>query len=299
MTTTDHRLMLLTTTGPAGYRLLDCGGGRKLERFGDVMIDRPEPQAMWRPALDQRRWSQADAIFSAAGEDQDKGRWRLNRDLPPAWPIDVGEIKIICKCSGLWHVGVFPEQLPHWQWMLDRLAATTGPPPVVLNLFGYTGAASLLAARAGAQVVHVDASKKAISWARDNQAAAGLGDKPIRWICEDARKFVAREVRRGRSYHVILIDPPKFGRGPEGEVWDLFTHLPALLADCAKLVTASNAHVILTAYAIRASALTLDGLMRETFAERAGTVESGELALIEHSRQRLLGTSIFTRWSAP
>ena len=167
----------------------------------------------------------------------------------------------------------------------------------MLNLFGYTGAASLLAAAAGAEVVHVDASKKAIAWARDNQAASKLGDAPLRWICEDARKFVAREVRRGRTYHAILVDPPKFGRGPEGEVWDLFTHLPALMTDCAKLLHATDSHLILTAYAIRASALALDGLTRDTLAGRGGQFETGELAIVEQSaRARPIGTSLYCRW---
>jgi 23S rRNA (cytosine1962-C5)-methyltransferase len=146
--------------------------------------------------------------------------------------------------------------------------------------------------------VHVDASKRAIAWARENQAASGLGDRPIRWICEDARKFVARELRRGRTYHSILIDPPKFGRGSDGEVWDLFTHLPSLLSDCVKLLAPEGAHMILTAYAIRASALALDGLMREVLADRGGTIESGELAIGEQSGRRTIGTSLYSRWKS-
>jgi 23S rRNA (cytosine1962-C5)-methyltransferase len=196
------------------------------------------------------------------------------------------------------HLGLFPEQLPHWQWMVEHLKTVRGEQPRVLNLFAYTGAASLIAARVGADVTHVDASKKAIGWAKENQAASKLGDRPLRWILDDARKFVAREVRRGKSYHVILVDPPKFGRGPEGEIWDFFTHMPALMADCAKLLAPKQAALIATSYAIRASALAIDGLLRECLDGRAGHYETGELAIVETGRQRLLPTSLFTRWSA-
>ena len=173
-----------------------------------------------------------------------------------------------------------------------------GEVPRVLNLFAYTGAASLIAAQAGAEVTHVDASKRAIAWAKQNQAVSKLGEAPIRWILEDARKFVTREVRRGKRYHVILVDPPKFGRGPEGEVWDVFTHLAALLRDCALLLAPSQAALVLTTYAIRASALAMDALVRECLAERPGQAESGELAVVEEAGGRLLPTSLFTRWTS-
>ena len=296
-------LQLITTPGPADYALLDSGRGRKLERFGAIVVDRPEAQAIWQPRLPPAEWARAHAVFSASGEDDEKGKWRVDKPVPESWPVRIDGVTMLSRLAGLWHLGLFPEQLPHWQWMVERLGLAS---PLageerqrVLNLFGYTGAASLLAAAAGAEVVHVDASKKAVAWGRDNQAASGLADRPLRWICEDARKFVAREVRRGRSYHVIVIDPPKFGRGTDGEVWELFEHLPALLADCARLLAPTQSHLILTAYAIRASALTLDGLMRETLEPRGGTIESGELALAERDGHRLIGTSLYSRWSAP
>lgn len=297
-------LDLISTPGPTGYALIDSGAGRKLERFGQIVVDRPEAQAMWRPALPPAQWANAHAVFSASAEDEEKGRWRVDKPVPESWSVEVAGIAMRCKLAGLWHLGLFPEQLPHWEWMKDlvtpggRLPAGESPGARirVLNLFAYTGAATLIAAKAGAEVVHVDASKKAIAWARENQAASRLQDAPIRWICEDARKFVAREVRRGRTYHSILIDPPKFGRGPGGEVWDLFTHLPPLLADCARLLAPERAHLILTAYAIRASSLALDGLMRETLGHRGGTIESGELAISEQSGRLAIGTSLYSRW---
>ncbi len=291
-------LSLVATAGFAGYALLDSGAGRKLERFGAVTVDRPEPQAMWQPRLAAGAWADAHAVFSA-GEDEEKGRWRTNRPVPEAWPVEVGGITVLCRLSAFRHLGLFPEQLPHWEWMLDGLRRVTGTPPRVLNLFAYTGAASLIAARAGAEVVHVDASKKAIAWAKENQAASGLAGAPIRWMLDDARKFVAREVRRGRTYHMILIDPPKFGRGPGNEVWELFDHLPDLMRDCVRLLDPACARLCLTAYAIRASALAIDGLAREVLAERGGGIESGELAIVEQSGGRAIGTSLFTRWSSP
>ncbi|MFT3731691.1 MAG: class I SAM-dependent methyltransferase [Hyphomicrobium sp.] len=329
----DH-LHLITSEGFADYALLDCGSGRKLERFGKVIVDRPEPQALWQPKLTKSEWAKANAVFSASGEDDEKGKWRIDKPVPDAWPVKLslspsphsswGEgrphavssaaaphpgslpasagggnasVTMLCKLAGLWHLGLFPEQEPHWQWMLDHLAKVKGETPRVLNLFGYTGAASLLAAQAGAEVTHVDASKKAIQWGKENQEASKLGAAKIRWLLDDAAKFAARDVRRGKTYHMILVDPPKFGRGPEGEIWDLFQNLPSLLADLAKLLAPENAAMVLTIYAIRASSLAFDQLMREALAERGGSFDSGELA-IKSRAGPLVPTSLFVRWAA-
>ena len=291
-------LSLVTTAGFPDYALLDSGNGRKLERFGNITVDRPEPQAMWQQRLPAERWSSANAVFSGS-EDEEKGRWRVDKPVPESWPVKVAGVTMLCRLSAFRHLGLFPEQLPHWEWMREGLQRVNGTRPRVLNLFAYTGAASLIAARAGAEVVHVDASKKAIAWAKENQAASGLTEAPIRWILDDARKFAAREVRRGRTYHMILVDPPKFGRGPNNEVWDLFEHLPDLMRDCAQLLDPACAHLCLTAYAIRASALTIDGLVREMLTDRGGQIESGELAIIDQSGGRAIGTSLFSRWSSP
>jgi 23S rRNA (cytosine1962-C5)-methyltransferase len=282
---------ILTSPGSAGYRLLDSGHGRKLERFGEIVVDRPEAQALWSPRLSRSAWAQAHAAFSASGEDDEKGRWRVDKPVPDGWPVPIAvnlpagdsvSATMLCRLAALWHLGLFPEQLPHWEWSVARVSDhRSDTSPRVLNLFGYTGAASLLAVAAGAQVTHVDASKKAIAWARENQAASGLEKAPIRWIVDDAAKFVAREVRRGRTYDLILIDPPKFGRGPDGEVWDLFRDLPGLLRDCAVLMAPGRGHLVLTVYAIRASALAIGQLVQETLAERPGTFEVGELAITE------------------
>lgn len=291
----DH-LTLITSSGFSDYVLLDSGAGRKLERFGKITVDRPEPQALWQPRLAKAEWSKAHAVFSASGEDDEKGKWRIDKPVPESWPVVVDGVTMLCKLAGLWHLGLFPEQGPHWGWMLERIAAVKGEAPRVLNLFGYTGAASLLAAKAGADVTHVDASKKAVSWGRENQTASKLDTAKVRWIVDDAAKFVARDVRRGKTYHVILIDPPKFGRGPEGEVWDLFTHLPGLLNDCVKLLAPQSAAMVLTVYAIRASALAFDQLMRDALKDRGGSFQTGELA-IQANGGHAVPTSLFSRWS--
>jgi 23S rRNA (cytosine1962-C5)-methyltransferase len=298
--TREPTLRVLTSAGFPDYALLDSGNHRKLERFGHVTVERPEPQALWQPRLSPEAWAQADASFKSANADDDgePGRWHKNTPVPETWHVQVLGATMLCRLSGFRHLGLFPEQVPHWQWMLDWQRQISPDPARVLNLFAYTGAASLLAAHAGAAVTHVDASKKAIAWAKENQAASALDRASIRWILEDARKFVAREVRRGRTYHLVLIDPPKFGRGPEGEVWDVFEHLPALLRDCAILLAPGRAALVLTTYAIRASALAMDALVRESLSGRPGRTESGELAVIEQSAGRLLPTSLFNRWSS-
>ena len=288
-------LKLIETTGFEDYALLDSGAGRKLERFGKIVVDRPEPQALWSPHLARVTWDEAHAVF-AGEDDEDKGRWRIEKPVPESWPVKVRGVTMLCRLSGFRHLGLFPEQLPHWEWMLARLAECRDERPRVLNLFAYTGAASLLAAAAGAHVTHVDASKKAIAWAKENQAASKLEDAPVRWILDDAKKFVAREVRRGKSYDLILVDPPKFGRGPDGEIWDLFTSLPSLMTDCANLLAPAQAALVLTVYAIRASALAFDQLVREVLGARGGSFESGELAIREDKGERAVPTSLFTRW---
>ena len=291
-------LRVVASRGFPDYVLLDSGGRRKLERFGQFIIERPEPQALWQPSQPSAVWRNAHASFEGAGTEDDgtAGRWSNRGQIAESWPVQVHGVSLLCKLTGFRHLGLFPEQEPHWRWMLDWLSGTPDGPARVLNLFAYTGAASLLAAKVGAEVAHVDASKRAVAWARENQAASGLTAAPLRWILDDARKFAARERRRGRTYHLILVDPPKFGRGPDGEVWDIFEHLPALLKDCSALLAPGRSALLLTTYAIRASALAMHGLVRDCLSDRAGQTESGELALIEQSARRLLPTSLYTRW---
>ncbi|GGA88443.1 SAM-dependent methyltransferase [Brucella endophytica] len=295
----DEKLPLVLETEPsADYALLDSGNGQKLEQYGPYRIVRPEGQAIWLPAWSEAEWAKADAVFTGNTDEEGMGRWHFPRTpLGETWPMAYEGIPFLGRFTSFRHVGVFPEQASHWSYM-DRLIREAGRPVRVLNLFGYTGLASLVAARAGAEVTHVDASKKAILWARENQEMAGLSDKPIRWICDDAVKFAAREERRDSRYDIILLDPPAYGRGPNGEVWQLFDDLPGMVDLCRSILTPNPLAVVLTAYSIRASFFAIHELMREAFTGLGGTVESGELILRERSAGRALSTSLFSRWVA-
>lgn len=286
---------VMRTTGWADYALIDSGGGRKLERYGPYTVVRPEPQCLWTPNLSAEAWEAADAVFDPMDEE-DAGRWRFRGQPMETWPLAWGEAKFKARFTAFRHLAFFPEQAANWAFLDAAVRARSQPR--VLNLFGYTGVASLVMAAAGASVTHVDASKKAIQWARENAELSGLADRPIRWITEDARKYVQREVRRGSRYDGIILDPPKYGRGPAGEVWRLFDNLPELAGLCAELLSENAAFLILNAYAERISGAALAGLLSEKLAERGGTIEWGELALVQDGGQREVGMSFYARWAA-
>ncbi|MCO5059025.1 MAG: class I SAM-dependent rRNA methyltransferase [Rhizobiaceae bacterium] len=294
-----ERLPLILEVEPSDdYALIDSGNGEKLEQYGPYRIVRPEGQAIWQRALPEKAWREVDAVFTGDTDEEGIGRWRFpGTPLGETWPMRHDGIDYLGRFTSFRHVGVFPEQASHWNHM-EAMIRQAGRPVRVLNLFGYTGLASLVAARAGAEVTHVDASKKAIGWARENQEVAGLADRPIRWICEDAMKFAEREERRGSRYDIILFDPPAYGRGPKGEVWQLFEDLPTLVELCREILTPKPLGVVLTAYSIRASFFAIHALMRDAFAGMGGTVESGELVIREQSAGRALSTSLFSRWVA-
>jgi 23S rRNA (cytosine1962-C5)-methyltransferase len=273
----------------ADWGLVDSGGGRKLERYGPVTVVRPEPQAMWAPAAAD--WD-PDATFVPASDEDGGGRWVEHRPVPRDWPLERGAVRFHASLTPFRHLGFFPDMAPQWDWMRERSGGAE-----ILNLFGYTGVGSLLLADAGARLVHVDASKKSVEGGKANAALSGMADKPIRWIVDDARKFTAREVRRGRRYDGILLDPPKFGRGPEGEVWRLEEDLAPLLADCRALLDADSRFLVLTVYAVRMSALAIGELVGQALGDLGGTVEMGEMAVREEARGLLLPTAIFARWS--
>jgi 23S rRNA (cytosine1962-C5)-methyltransferase len=271
------------------WGLIDCGDGRKLERYGSYRVVRPEPQAMWVPAHDD--WD-PDATFVPGSDEEGGGRWVPHRPVPRQWELSRGEVQFGASLTPFRHLGFFPDMAPQWDWMCERAADSD-----VLNLFGYTGIGTLLLSEAGARLVHVDASKKSVEQAKTNAKLSRLDERPIRWIVDDAIKFTAREVRRGRRYDGILLDPPKFGRGPEGEVWRLEEHLAPLLADCRRLLDENSRFLVLTVYAVRMSALAIGELVKQTFGELGGRVEMGEMAVREEARGLLLPTAIFARWS--
>ena len=287
----------LLTTGWSDYALLDSGHGRKLERYGRHTVVRPEPQCFWAPR-DPAAFDDANAVFDPQQEEEDAGRWRFDRHGPiDSFPLSWGQTRFTGRFTPFRHLAFFPEQAANWAWLDARIR--TLDKPRVLNLFGYTGVASLACLAAGAEVTHVDASKKSVAWARENAEMSDLADRPVRWIVEDARKYVAREVRRGVKYQGIILDPPKYGRGPTGEVWRLFEDMPALLKDCAALLADDASFLLLNAYAARVSGLSLAHLMAEATADRGGRIDWGELALSEDGPQgRAIGLSFFARWSA-
>ncbi len=281
------------------YALLDSGHGRKLERYGRVTVSRPEPQALWAPSLPQSDWDKADAVFTNSSDDVDgdSGKWKSREHVPDSWPVSWQGVTFNCRLMSFRHMGLFPEQLTHWTWVSEQIKRANRPLKI-LNLFGYTGAASLAAAQAGAQVTHLDASKKAIQWAKDNQESSKLTDKPIRWICDDAKDFVARELRRGNAYDGIILDPPKFGRGPDGQRWQIEEDLAPFMADCAKLLSPDASFMIATVYAMRLSSLTIGAIMSDVTKERGGSVENGELLIRQGTGDRFLATSLYARWKA-
>ena len=284
--------LVMTGEGWADYALLDSGDGRKFERYGRYRFIRPEAQALWTPRLAE--WD-ADGEFVPASDEDGGGQWQFTRPVPhEGWLLAWHELRFSAQCTPFRHLGFFPDMAAVWEWMGQRLADRTDAQ--TLNLFGYTGVGTLALSRYG-PVTHVDASKKSVAQARANAALSDLIERPIRWLVDDAAKFAAREVRRGKRYDGIILDPPKFGRGPEGEVWRLEEHLPALIADCRRLLDADSRFLFLTIYAVRMSALAIAGLLAEALADLPGAIEYGELTVREErSEGRLLPTAIFARW---
>jgi 23S rRNA (cytosine1962-C5)-methyltransferase len=273
----------------ADWGLIDCGNGQKLERYGRYRVVRPEPQAMWAPS--GNGWD-PDATFVPGSDEEGGGRWIQHRPVPRHWDLARGDVHFHASLTPFRHLGFFPDMAPQWDWMRERSTDAE-----VLNLFGYTGVGSLLLSDAGARLVHVDASKKSVEQGKENARLSGVDDRPIRWIVDDASKFTAREVRRGRRYDGILLDPPKFGRGPTGEVWRLEENLAPLLTDCGRLLDADSRFLVLTVYAVRMSALAIGELVRQSLSHLGGRVEMGEMAVREEARGILLPTAIFARWS--
>ncbi len=289
------QLQLLSSPDWKDYALLDSGGGMKLEQFGPYRLVRPEAEAIWLPALPEKEWKAAAAEFQPSPEENG-GHWQQRKTLPERWSMDYGGLKFYLQLSGSRHVGVFPEQANGWDW-IEKQIQSAGRAVRVLNLFGYTGMATLAAARSGAQVTHVDASRKVVTWARENQALSGLSERPVRWIVDDALKFVEREARRGSRFEGLILDPPKFGRGPKGEVWEFYKLIPELLKACRQVLAEKPRFVLLTAYAVKASALTLYYAVDEMMSGCKGQTSAGEIVLTEKSAGRHLSTAIFARWN--
>ena len=299
--------LILHPTKWNDYSLIDSGYGRKLERFGPYMFSRPEPQALWSQNLSKKIWNNAAGTFlsSSALEDKDEGgKWSLKTNIPERWEMSYENIKFYAMPTAFRHLGFFPDQSPHWIWAAQKikkfiLNTSTSNPPRILNLFGYSGLASLHAASNGASVTHVDASKKAISFAFENRNLSSFSNLPIKYLTDDALKFVKREIRRENKYDAIILDPPKYGRGPNGEKWELQKDLPILLNLLPQILSKNPLFVILNSYAIRSSYSSLHYALREVMKTYKGKVESGEISIFEDQDDpREISTAIFARWES-
>lgn len=307
------RITLIAKAGD-GYALTDSGGEEKLERFGDQVVVRPDPQALW-PKANEAAWSSANGRYVREGE---AGKWTGN--IPKEWRVELGGLTMLVKPTSFKHVGVFPEHVPGWEWIKQQLLAVlsgsgsaestdaalaagarwTGgqkeDKPKILNLFGYTGGYTLAAAKAGAEVTHVDASKTAVAWARENAELNGLGEAPIRWVVEDALAYVRREIKRGSKYDAIIMDPPAFGHGPDGELWKFEEHFVELMQLCEQLLSDQPLFVLINGYAASYSPLAFAYNLESINKKFGGRIEYGDLAIAEEQGERLLPAGIFARW---
>lgn len=271
------------------YELIDSGYGRRLEKFGDYVLDRPDPEVLWKKSLSESDWEKADARFDS--------KWIQNIPIPDKWVINHNDIKFLARLTPFKHTGIFPEQSIQWDYIYKKIKSEKREIKV-LNLFAYTGIATLFAAKAGAKVTHVDASRPAVTWANENRELNGMQDAPIRWIVDDVLKFTEREVKRGNKYDVILMDPPVYGHGPTGTPWDFNRDFAKLLENCRNIISDNPLFVQVNAYAISSSSLTLANTLQGFFGDIGGSVENGELTLKETSAGRLLSTGIWAMWSA-
>lgn len=277
------------------YQLLDSGEGEKLERFGAYVLRRPDPQALWERGQSSVLWDTCDAWFERKGGEGlpagRQGEWHFNTALPKEWEMSYGGLQFLIKPTSFKHVGLFPEQLENWEWVATRGAKS------VLNLFGYTGAATLSAAKAGASVTHIDASKTAVEWGRRNAELSGLTDAPVRWIVEDAMRFVDRELKRGTRYDGIILDPPSFGHGPNKELWKIEEDLIPLVKKCGDLLSEKPSFLLLNGYAEGYSHIAFQNLLAPIAKLHGFTVEGGELTIQEKDSARLLPAGIYARAS--
>jgi len=282
----------ITTKSWPDYELIDSGNSRKLERFGKIVTDRPDTQAIWSP-LKPTLWSNAKAIFTSEAKD---GKWKLHDDTPVDWQVDFENITFKLHFTSFKHVGIFPEHASQWSWITNKVKSMKGnESPNVLNLFGYTGAATLAAALAGAKVTHVDSSKQSMEWASENAKASKLPSDSVRWIVDDATAFVKREVRRGVKYDGIILDPPAFGRGSKGQVWHIEDDLVPLLNNLKEILSPnSGSFVVLSGYAAGFAPNVFAQVVESVFSKIDGTF--GSLNIKESSSDRVLPTGIYVRF---
>lgn len=290
------KLQIFKTLAGANYELLDSGEGEKLERYGKFILSRPDPQALWEKHLPISEWQKSDAVFIHSGV---KSGWKKKPNVPEKWKMEFGGLSFFIKPTAFKHTGLFPEQEPNWQWIIKNIKLAKiklNRPISVLNLFGYTGGATLAALSAGAEVAHIDGSKSAIVWAKENAVLSGLADKPVRWILDDAREFVKRELRRGVHYDGIVMDPPAFGHGPKKELWKIENDFLGLMKLCHEILSDTPIFFLINGYSAGYSAIAYENNLSIVAEKFGGEIEKGELAIEESGNGRLLPAGIFARW---
>ncbi len=281
------------------YQLIDTGDGMKLERWGDVVLVRPDPQVIW-PRQANSDWDKWDGYYHRS--ESGGGRWEFRRQLPESWTIGYHALKFKIRPTDFKHTGLFPEQAANWDWCSQKILAAKAQDRNreinVLNLFGYTGAATISSASAGAHVCHVDASKGMVQWCRDNAALSGLASAPIRYIADDCLKFVNREAKRGKKYDAIIMDPPTYGRGSSGEIWKLEVHLWKLLLECRLIMGDQPLFFLINCYTNKLSPLSLGNLLGELFQKKGGSIHVSELGLPSQRNSKILPCGVLGRWEA-
>lgn len=288
--------MILKTTKQKDYELLDAGNGEKLERYGSFTMKRPDPEALWQKSLPEKEWRNVDFEFVRNGT---KTKWIKKDGVPKDWTISFGGLNFLIAPSSFKHTGLFPEQLSNWEWakdVIERNKSKYKNPINVINLFAYTGGATLACAKVGAEVCHVDGSKTAVAWARENAKLSNLEDKPIRWIIEDVTLFLKREIKRGRKYDAIIMDPPSFGHGPKDELWKIEEHFLELMNLCKEALSEEPLFVLINGYTAGYSAIAYENNLKDMMNDKLGLIEIGELAIEQSNSDKLLPCGIFARW---
>jgi 23S rRNA (cytosine1962-C5)-methyltransferase len=278
------------------YELIDTGNGERLERWGEFILRRPDPQVIWPAEKDGRFWEKADAHYHRSAKGG--GRWEyLRRDLPPRWTISYDNLIFYVRPTDFKHTGLFPEQAVNWRWLIKKIK-TASRPVKVINLFAYTGAATAAAASAGAEVCHVDAAKGMVKWAKENFDLSDLGDRPVRFITDDVIKFVKREKRRGRMYDAVIMDPPSYGRGPDGEIWKLEDALYGLIEECMNILSSNPLFFLVNSYTTGFSPTVLENILKMQMQKKyGGYVEAGEVGLPVKESGLILPCGIYGRWN--
>jgi 23S rRNA (cytosine1962-C5)-methyltransferase len=289
--------MILETKKQKDYELLDAGEGQKLERYGEYVLLRPDPEALWKKTLTQDVWKDCDLQFVRNGN---RTKWIKKEGVSPNWNISFGGFNFLIAPSSFKHTGLFPEQLPNWEWMdkvIINYKLKNNKSISVLNLFAYTGGATLACAKAGAEVCHVDGSKTAVAWARTNAELSNLKDAPIRWIVEDCLMFLKREIKRGHRYDAIIMDPPSFGHGPKDELWKIESHFLELMDLCKEILSDDPLFVLINGYTAGYSSIAYENNLKDIMKDKKGNIEIGELVIKQTSSEKLLPCGIFARWS--